>query len=715
HPPAHHPSLPAQALYAWYTLPSLLTALPDQATARATFERISPANNPAEAVVGDDYPWTLPLLLAAVGADVLPYTVAALLRMSNQTAIGGLLGMLTARVHGPAAVAAMVRLARESRAPEPARTWLVSHPEALAATTEAFTPRDTGVLEGVVREILAARPDAFAGGVTNPAVAGVVDALRQEASTPGIRLGEEPAWWREAVAAEAAAPVPDASAKGSLAIPRALPGYAAPGALPAMVVDGRRLEEGMAEAVVWSAVRGTNAPDLAARPLVAAVRDRMERATRDRVATALMQGWLGSGAASKERALFVASGYLGADGFVQQLAPLVRDWPGESQHQRAVLGLNVLAATGTKAALQAISGIAGKSKFKGVQEAAKASMATLAALQGLTADQLADRVVPDGGLDARGSRVFDYGPRSFRVTLSPQGKLVVRDLDADGRPTGKPRTALPAPNSRDDAGAAASAKAEFGLLRKQLGDLARIQTARLEQAMVTGRSWSGAEHREFLVGNPLLNSLIRPLVWEVMDGGSRTLVRVTEEREYLLVDEDVAEPSDAAQLRLAHPLGLSEAERAAWQQHLTDYDLIAPVEQLDRAVFAVPAGLAGRDLPARLLPQGKIHPGSLIGTLEKFGWRRGSPADAGVINFCWLPFPELDQAVVIQIMDGLWTGMIAESGDQEITRAALLRPDIPPTLWYVEDAKESIDWSDVHPLVFSETLRTFAALAEKIA
>ena len=44
----------------------------------------------------------------------------------------------------------------------------------------------------------------------------------------------------------------------------------------------------------------------------------------------------------------------------------------------------------------------------------------------------------------------------------------MRDLGPDGRPTGKPRAALPAPNSRDDADAAALAKAEFAVLRKQL-------------------------------------------------------------------------------------------------------------------------------------------------------------------------------------------------------------------------------------------------------
>ena len=37
-----------------------------------------------------------------------------------------------------------------------------------------------------------------------------------------------------------------------------------------------------------------------------------------------------------------ALGLLGGDTSAIKLAPLIRAWPGESQHQRAVLGLDVL-------------------------------------------------------------------------------------------------------------------------------------------------------------------------------------------------------------------------------------------------------------------------------------------------------------------------------------------------------------------------------------
>ncbi len=54
-------------------------------------------------------------------------------------------------------------------------------------------------------------------------------------------------------------------------------------------------------------------------------------------------------------------------------------------------------------------------------------MEAIAQDRGLTRDQLADRIVPDLGLDERGSRVLDYGPRQFRLVFGPNLKPRLRD------------------------------------------------------------------------------------------------------------------------------------------------------------------------------------------------------------------------------------------------------------------------------------------------
>lgn len=646
------------------------------------------------------------------GRRAIPLVVAGLdQEFMDKPRVAGVVRLLGATATGPGLVSTMLGLTGHLRAKSEAVAWLASHPQELANSSATPTAAQRDTLTAIVRDAIAQNPDVYGPAPANPALVSILAELAAEAALPTLDADAAPAWFREALAREEALPVEE----GGLKIPTKTPTWAQPSALPPLVVAGARLDAALTTAVLASAARGANVTTRTPRPLVAAVRDHMTGKDRDAFAVPLLQAYLTSGAKPADRAYFVAAGYLGAEGLAFALAPLVREWPGQSQHQRAVLGLEVLAATGTTAALQAISGIANKSKFKGVQKAAQEALAKLAALQGLTVDQLEDRVVPDADLDAHGVRVLTYGPRSFRVSLSPQGKAVVRDLGPDGRPTGKPRTALPAPNSRDDADAAALAKAEFAVLRKQLTEVSKIQTARLEKALVTGRTWSAEEHRTLVAQHPVLNALIRPLVWQVSSAGHpRALVRVSEDHEYLDVAEDTVTLPDDATLALAHPLNLSEAERDAWRAHLVDFDLVAPLDQLDRPVFGLPAGQTGITLAG--LPTGLFNPGTLVSTLERHGWRRGTPADAGVVHYLWLPFESLGLAVALGIDDGLWTGMILESGDQKLDRALLGPLKQVESLRYLDD--RGVDWQpweSAPPVLVSEVRRSLAALEEKMA
>lgn len=68
---------------------------------------------------------------------------------------------------------------------------------------------------------------------------------------------------------------------------------------------------------------------------------------------------------------FTALGVLGNDDTARKLTPLIRARHGESQHKRATVGLDILAAIGSDIALMQLNGIAQKLKFKALQERAK--------------------------------------------------------------------------------------------------------------------------------------------------------------------------------------------------------------------------------------------------------------------------------------------------------------------------------------------------------
>lgn len=54
----------------------------------------------------------------------------------------------------------------------------------------------------------------------------------------------------------------------------------------------------------------------------------------------LFTAWQTAGAPSKESWAFTALGVLGNDDTARKLTPLIRAWPGESQHKRATVGLD---------------------------------------------------------------------------------------------------------------------------------------------------------------------------------------------------------------------------------------------------------------------------------------------------------------------------------------------------------------------------------------
>ena len=87
----------------------------------------------------------------------------------------------------------------------------------------------------------------------------------------------------------------------------------------------------------------------------------------------------------------------------------------------------MLRAIGTDVALMQLNGIAQKLKFKALQDGAREAMEEIAREKGMTKSELEDRIVPDCGLDERGARTFDYGPRQFEFVLGREMKPMVRD------------------------------------------------------------------------------------------------------------------------------------------------------------------------------------------------------------------------------------------------------------------------------------------------
>jgi predicted DNA-binding WGR domain protein len=498
-------------------------------------------------------------------------------------------------------------------------------------------------------------------------------------------------------------PLRDALAK-SAADP-ALPSWAAPALLPPLLVGCRRLSDDQAAAVL-AALRRT--PLGATEPLLDALKAHADRAALDAFAWRLFEQWLAAGAPVKEKWAIFTIGHLSGDASVLKLTPLVRAWPGENQHGRAVLGLECLRAVGTDTALMQLNGIAQKLKFQGLKAKAQEFMEAIAKDKGLTREELEDRVVPDLDLDERGTRVLDFGPRQFSVVLGPDLAPLVRDED------GKVKSDLPKPGAKDDPEKAAAAVETWKLLKKQLREVLKIQAPRLEQAMVTGRRWPVEQFQALLVRHPLMTNLARRLLWGGYDakGKLNTLFRVTEDQELVGADDKPCALKGVASVGIVHPLHLTEEQRSAWGQVFGDYEIIPPFPQLGRPVFA-PEPVEAKAKAITRLAKTKLHPMSVRGTLEKLGWTRGSASDHGVIQEFTKHFPTAGVTAVAEVEPGIPIGNPDWSEDQEVKRVFFLGGGYESLAYPYHKEEKFTPVNKVDPVTASEVLSDVEALAAK--
>lgn len=398
-------------------------------------------------------------------------------------------------------------------------------------------------------------------------------------------------------------------------------------------------------------------------------------------------------------------GFLGGDSAALKITPLIRNWPGESQHQRAVFGLECLRAIGTDTALMQLNGIAQKLKFKGLKTRAMECMEAIATTRGLTRAELEDCIVPDCELDERGSRVFDFGPRQFRFVLGPDMKPLVRDAD------GKLKTDLPKPTTKDDAEKSAAAVEAWKLLKKQIKEVGKIQATRLEQAMVTGRRWKPQQFAALLVHHPLMTNLVRLVLWGQYDAAGQVTAtfRVTEEQDYADQEDEPCELHESQLVGIIHPLQLSVEQKAKWGEVFSDYEIIPPFAQLGRPTFGLePSEQAATSL--QRFGDGKIPAVSLVGTLERLGWMRGIPEDGGVFHEHTKPFYGANVTAVVEY-EGVPVGYMEGWEDQPILDAFLIPGVYSPKVY--PDHKQRLKLGEVDPVVISEMLSDLTMVASK--
>ena len=180
--------------------------------------------------------------------------------------------------------------------------------------------------------------------------------------------------------------------------------------------------------------------------------------------------------------------------------------------------LDCLAANPAPAAIQVVLATANRFKAKTVQAHAQALIEDIADRRGWTAEQLADRTIPTGGLDETGVLELDCGEdRVYRASLAEDGKLVLAN------PAGKEVKALPAARNDEEQPLIKAAKKALSGARKEIKQVDALQAGRLFEAMCLERVWALEEWRQYLQRHPIVGRMCQRLVWLGLDSDDKVV------------------------------------------------------------------------------------------------------------------------------------------------------------------------------------------------
>ena len=615
----------------------------------------------------------------------------------SETILKGLLLVLA-----PEAAEPMLRCRIECRSPVLARDWLDKNVGHAVYGLIKTAPGNGKLADAAIDYLRLARKQGYTDLIE--AAIQACDDKTASAKVRSLVLDYEERTYNPLTEADTPKWLSDALATQT-AKKKKLPGWATPNNLPPLILGDLRLNDAHVEATL-QALAATNVSE--PNELLQALRQHVTKQSRDEFAWKMFLNWQGDGYPSKEKWAMGTIGHLGDDACVLKLTPLIKIWPGESQHQRSVFGLECLRAIGSSTALMQLSGIAQKLKFQGLKAKAELFVSEIAKERGMTRDELEDRVVPDCGLDENGKREFSFGERSFSFILGGDLKAMVKDS------AGKVRSDLPAASGKDDADVAAASISEWKQLKKQIKEVATIQSRRLENAMITGRRWNQEDFQSLLVRHPLMTHLAQKLIWATFDpkGKKSSTFRITEEKDLANAeDSSFSIPKDHV-VGLVHPMDLTEPELAQWGEVLSDYELVAPFPQLGREIYRLEPGEESQIEWSRFSGI-KLPAPTVVFTLEKLGWSRGAAMDGGGFAEHSKEFPSANITAIVTYEGNVGMGYIDPSEILTLEDVFFVPGLHSRTDFNWMGKKNCLNLSQVSEIVISEVIADMALLKSK--
>lgn len=238
-----------------------------------------------------------------------------------------------------------------------------------------------------------------------------------------------------------------------------------------------------------------------------------------------------------------------------------------------------LGEMGTFEALASLSVARARVRQTALSKLIDNTLAQAASAQGITREELEERLTPDFGFGENRVARWDFGPDHAELALDARARAEVRWF-ASGKLVASPSLRMKA-NYADEI---AALKAQ----KKELETVVAAVRQRLDGLFLSRRRIPYAEWRERYADHPVVGAFARRLIWEFrmmdevaagvpLDGGDP------------VGPDGNALPFDLSDstVHLWHPIDATDEEVAAWRDALFQWELTQPFKQAYREVYVL--------------------------------------------------------------------------------------------------------------------------------
>lgn len=333
----------------------------------------------------------------------------------------------------------------------------------------------------------------------------------------------------------------------------------------------------------------------------------------------LIQAFADSGSNTKFKHYLTTGGQLGGDEVLPTLKGIFTYNMSEKRYKMAEYAVEAMGMIGTNKALRNVEVISRKfaSKRPSVSERAIQVLSAAATELNISTDELADRIIPDFEFDGL-FKTFDVDGEEYRAFISSDFTLCFFDED------NKLRKSVPKNTNSE-------LKKEFKEIEKEVRDIVKSQSGRLEKYLIEERQWTSEQWQAFFLQNPIMFVYTMKLLWAVFDENHqlKDVFYCHEDTSlYNYADEEI-ELEETDKISILHPIYLTPEQISLWKAKIYELDKTPIFPQLDRIVFRVLPEEQEKNY-TRIFANQDIPKGAdfVASTIEKYGWIK-STGDGG--------------------------------------------------------------------------------------